>query len=398
MFFSAAETAYLSASRLHIRYLKRKKNRAARRADHILLNKTLLLNAILVGNNIVNIAISAILTALALELFGNTGIGIATGISTVLILLFGEILPKATALHFPEQVALRFSWPLLIFILISRPITAILDLFTRLVLLVSGKHTTGDSTTVTEDDLKSLIEAGEEEGILESGERKMLHNIFRYTDLTARDIMTPRTSIIAIPLNTTESEIFAISRSSSHSRFPVYGKDIDSIEGIIHIKDLAITAAQEEPRTARDLLRPPVFVFENQRVSILRNKLRQAGQNMAVVLDEYGGTAGIVTIEDLLEEIFGSIRDEFDKVEHIHKKEGFPMDLSGSTRLSEVEEMLGIKLESEWHETIAGLIMERLGDIPVVGSVIDEQGYTFAVVKTVKNRVETVRVDVREEG
>ncbi len=400
MFFSSSETAFLSASRLHIRYLREKNNRAARRVERLLSRKTFFLNTILVGNNIVNISLSSLATALAIGLFGSAGVGIATVTATVLVLLFGEIIPKSLALTYPEKMALRFSLPVTLFGILAFPITAIFSLVTSLVLFFTGTARRSSTGHVTEEDLRTLIEVGEEEGVLESDERDILHRILDFTDLTARDIMTPRTALVGITLDTGYDELLSLSASSGFSRFPVQGDDIDDIQGIVYIKDLLMTEKfSEQGIRARDIMRSALFVFETQSIPLLQEKLKSGNQNCAIVLDEYGGTAGLVTIEDIFEEIFGSIQDEFDHLETTTEQSadhGRGNDeellLPGAERIETVNTLLDINLESQYYDTIAGFLLERAADIPAPGFTVEEQDYRFTVHERSGNRIETVRI------
>lgn len=405
MFFSASETAFLSASRLHIRYLREKNNHSATRVEQLLKRKTFYLNTILVGNNIVNISLSSLGTALAVSLFGNSGIGIATVSVTLLVLIFGEIIPKSIALTYPERLALRFSLPLKLFGVLALPVITVFSALTWLLLVLTGsshKHSPG---TVTEEDLRTLIEVGEEEGVLETEERDILHRILDFTDLTAHDIMTPRTDLVTVNSDTSCTEIQTLSASTGFSRFPVLGEDIDDIMGIVYVKDLLISGsyAKEELR-ARDCMRPALFVFETQNIPLLQERLRTDNQNCAIILDEYGGTAGLVTIEDIFEEIFGSIQDEFDLSEstpHQFAQQsitGSPeLLLPGAERLDTVNTLLDIALESRHYDTLAGYILEHTGDIPEPGYSFTTQGVTFTVQERTGNRIETVRINRRTE-
>lgn len=398
MFFSASETAILSASRLHIRYLREKKNRAAIRVERLLSRKALFLNAILVGNNVVNVTMSAIVTALSVERFGAAGVALATVIATVGILVFGEILPKSIALLQSERIALALSLPLSALIAVAAPFVSVLTLVTSFLSRVIGGGKGRESDAVTEDDIKALIEVGEEEGLLGTGERVMLHNIINYTDLNARDIMTPRTDIVALPLQATREDVLSASRDSSLSRFPVYGDDIDDVRGFLYVKDFLFPPAGGGKRRIADMLRPALFVFESRKISELQKLFRAENQNIAIVLDEYGGTSGLVSTQDLVEEIFGRVRDEYDAVAKAADESdsapvaALPLDLDGSERLDAVSARLGASLSSEFYDTIAGFVMERLDDIPSTGSSVREQGYAFTVTAMTGNRVDSVRV------
>lgn len=399
MFFSAAESAFLSASRLHLRYLSEKNHPAARRVESILKHRDLFLNAILVGNNVVNIATSALITALALEIFGDAGVALATAFATIIILLFGEILPKSVALHWPEKLALKISLPVRVLIVVSIPVVFVFTLLTRAIGRAMGGADSSSGQSVTEDDLRTLIEVGEEEGVIESGKRSMLNRILEYTDLTAHEIMTPRTEIVAVDERATKDEILALHATERYSRYPVYRGNIDSIVGILRIRDVILGDSHHGPSrdiTARELAIKPVFAFETQTLASLQALLRAENRNLAVVLDEYGGTAGIITTEDLAEEIFGSIRDEFDVEELARPAEAAPVDgsiVNGSERLSALGERLGIALDSPMHETIAGFIMEKTGDIPSVGMSVIEAGWMFTVAEREGNKISAVRLD-----
>lgn len=399
MCFSAAETAFLSASRLRMRYLKEKNNKSAARVERLLSRKDFFLNAILIGNNVVNIATSSLITSLALHLFGDAGVGIATAFATIIILIFGEILPKSVALQRPESIALKFSLPLSIFIVLISPVVLAFSFVTRFLSgLFAKKNADGNAAAaVTEEDIKTLIEVGEEEGVIEPKERDMMHKILKYTDLTARDIMTPRTAIATIAVSASRAEILAFAHESRFSRFPVYGDDIDDIRGILYVKDFLFSSGDStENFSVKAMLRPALFVFENQKISDLQEKLRNARQNIAIVVDEYGGTAGIVTTEDLVEEIFGGIRDEYDRPERaadIEAVKDAPIVIAGTERLDELGDRLGIRLESAFYDTIAGYIMERSGEIPQTGFHIEEQGFGFTVLSLSGNRIESVRVE-----
>jgi CBS domain containing-hemolysin-like protein len=303
------------------------------------------------------------------------------------------------ALQRPESIALKFSLPLSIFIVLISPVVLAFSFVTRFLSgLFAKKSDAGNAAgAVTEEDIKTLIEVGEEEGVIEPKERDMMHKILKYTDLTARDIMTPRTAIATIAISASRAEILAFAHESRFSRFPVYGDDIDDIRGILYVKDFLFSSGDStENFSVRAMLRPALFVFENQKISDLQEKLRASRQNIAIVVDEYGGTAGIVTTEDLVEEIFGGIRDEYDRPERdaiIEAVKDAPIVIAGTERLDGLGDRLGIRLESAFYDTIAGYILERSGEIPQAGFHIEEQGYGFTVLALSGNRIESVRVE-----
>lgn len=405
MFFSAAEVAFLSASRLRIRYLAEKKSTAARRVERLIENKELFLTIILIGNNIVNVGTSALITALALTLFGNPGVGIAVAVSTIILLIFGEILPKSVALIRSESIALRLSLPLSILFFIARPIVLIFRFFSHFVQKIFRKNIRLHESVVTEEDIKNLIEDGEEEGLIQSEKRSMMHKILRYTDLTMRELMIPRTDIEAISINSTYDEILSLSQKSPFSRFPVYNKDIDDVLGILYIKDLLFAPAFEQKDfNLKNFLRPAVFVFESGKISFLQSLFKKQNSTIALIIDEYGGTAGLVTTEDLVDEIFGQTKGNFDSTSETNSRtennEDLPMEpfkIDGNERLEALAETIGINLESQFYDTIAGFILEKHDDIPEPGVSIFEQGFTFTVIEIHNNRIETVLVTPPEE-
>lgn len=394
MFFSASESAFSSANRLHIRYLSEKKHRAARRVEAILAHKELFLNTVLVGNNVVNIATSALITSVSLRLFGDAGVGLATAFATIIILIFGEILPKSVALHWPERLALRFSLPIRIIVTCASPAVILLTILTRALARLAGEAEQSVSRGLTEDDLKTLIEVGEEEGVIESGKKSMLHRILSYADLTARDVMTPRTAIVGIPESASREEAIAIHARERYSRYPLYRDNIDTVVGMLRIRDLVLDDEAEtgDWNGLRDYALKPVFAYASQPLASVQTLLRDENRNMAIVIDEYGGTAGIVTTEDLAEAVFGGLRDEFDD-ESADDAETGVLTIDGTERLAALSERLGIHLESQRSETIAGLILERLGDIPHIGMSIIEGGCMFTVAEREGNRIASVRVD-----
>jgi CBS domain containing-hemolysin-like protein len=406
MFFSAAETAVLSSSRLRIRYLKEKGNRAATRIDRLLSNKDLFLNLILIGNNIVNIAMSSLITSIAVKMFGDAGIGIATAFATVIILIFGEILPKSIALQRPESIALSFSLPLAFLSIVLAPVVLLFSLVTKgLTFIIVPRSTRKEmkkKKTVTEEDIRTLFEAGEEEGVIESHERTMMNNILSYTDLTARDVMTPRPAIETIRADATRAEIIERSRITRYSRFPVCGEDIDDIQGILFVKDFIFSSeageTDGEPFSVRNYLRPALFILENRKITELQAAFRRERQGIAVVLDEYGGTAGIVTAADLAAEIFGAIGDEYDDAgsepRDDAKKSGEILD--GTERLSSLNERFGLRLVSEFYDTIGGWLLEKSGEIPAVGFSAREAEYVFTVRELDGNRIASVSAEKTE--
>ena len=315
MFFSSAETAFLSLNKLKLRFLRERNNRAAARAEKILQNKQKFLSTILIGNSIVNIAISVVLTAAALRIFGDSGLGIAVAAGTVLLLIFGEILPKSIALVYPDALSLAFARFILLLMAILSPAVTLFSAVTGVLLRLCGIREAQNTATVTEADLREFFQAREESGFIGSDERTVLTNILRYGDFSVRSVMTPRRDIAAIHISASASEIIELSKKSRFSRFPVYSTNIDAIQGFFYIKDFLFSPEYLDGNAAFQVsayLRKPLFVFETTKLAQVEKKFHAEQQTMAIVLDEYGGTAGLITVEDVSEEIFGSILDEYD--------------------------------------------------------------------------------------
>ena len=315
MFFSSAETAFLSLNKLKLRFLRERNNRAAARAEKILQNKQKFLSTILIGNSIVNIAISVVLTAAALRIFGDSGLGIAVAAGTVLLLIFGEILPKSIALVYPDALSLAFARFILLLMAIFSPAVTLFSAVTGVLLRLCGIREAQNTATVTEEDLREFFQAREESGFIGSDERTVLTNILRYGDFSVRSVMTPRRDIAAIHISASASEIIELSKKSRFSRFPVYSTNIDAIQGFFYIKDFLFSPEYLDGSVAFQVsayLRKPLFVFETTKLAQVEKKFHTEQQTMAIVLDEYGGTAGLITVEDVSEEIFGSILDEYD--------------------------------------------------------------------------------------
>ncbi|AIN93518.1 HlyC/CorC family transporter [Treponema putidum] len=413
MIFSSGETAFLSVNKLKIKYLREKKNKKAARVEKILKDKQKFLTTSLIGNSLVNILISVILTALLVKLVGAKGLSIAVTAATIAILIFGEILPKSIALVFSEPLALKFSGFILFLIKLLAPIEWLFLGFTKFFLKFLGVKNFQSNEALTDEDLKDFFDVHQEHGDLRSEEKAVLEKILSYGDITVKNIMTPRPDIIGLTSDVNPKEIIELSHSSRFSRFPVYKEDIDEIIGIFYIKDFLFSEAaakdflqeSKEKFDIKKYLRKPVLVFENTELSKLQEIFRKEKQNMVVVIDEYGGTLGIATLEDLNEEIFGNIADEYDtddaaaedpNLDNINDEstQNINQTILGSMRLSDLNEDLGTSLSSDYYDTIGGLIMEKCGEVPQIGSTIKIENYNFTVIKTEGNRISELQVNI----
>ncbi|MBR1536525.1 MAG: HlyC/CorC family transporter [Treponema sp.] len=398
--FSASESAFLGLNKLRVHFLREKGDKRAARAGKLLEKKEELLNMLLVGNEIVNVALSVILTSIFLKLFGAKGLPIATFIATVLLLIFGEITPKSVTTTHPETCAFALSGFVKIFFYLLRPLVIFFTFISRGILQIFGINTKKKSVSFTEDEIKTLIDVGGEEGVLESDEKKMMSRVFKFTDLNATDIMIPRLKVVCIDPSMSYREVVRLSEQTRISKFPVYeNDDIDNIIGVLYVKDLLFFTEFRDDFSVRKVMRPPLFIPGSTKMSSIQELLHENHQSFAIVIDEYSGTDGILTIEDIEQEIFGSIADDIyhesdeKEEEHSEFEEFISTSIDGSTRLIDLEETLHIKLESKINETIAGYICEKLDRIPIVGECIEESNFIFTVEKLEGHRIATVHVE-----
>ena len=393
MIFSAAESAFLSINKLRVRLLRNKKKRRATRVWRLLNNKDRLINTLLVGNNIVNIALSSIFTYIAIELFGNAGVGLATFVVTLVLLIFGEISPKTIATHNPEPIAFFFSGFISCLEVILYPLVYIFTKVTGLFLKVANVDVKKETVTFTEEEIKIFLEVGKEQGILEKNESSMMHKVFRFSDLSAKAIMIPRKHIIAIREDFSYSKVIEYSQRYRLSRFPIYRSSLDDITGILYVKDMLPYKMCPEKFEIKKVMRPPLFILESKNMSGIQQMLRENRQSMAVVIDEYSGTKGVLTVEDLVKEIFGTIEYKpFSRNSEIKAKNTTSSEVDGLFRIIDINQQLELNIVSENCETIGGYICEKLGEIPSEGQSIVIGNYKFIVTKMDDKRVGKIRV------
>lgn len=393
-FFSASETAMMSLSKIRLRHMVDEKVANASLVSKLLEKPSRLLASVLVANNLVNTAASSILTALvAKHVAGGTGILIATVGMTILILIFGEITPKNIASNNSEGVALRLAKPLSLMVTIIAPIANFIMLVINGVLRLFGVKVNTAQPFITQDELKTMVTVSHEEGVLEGGEKKMIDNVFEFGDAQAKDAMTPRTDMVSIEDDYTYEQVVEAFRTDQFSRMPVYRETPDDIIGVLYVKDLLLGGVSKENFNLEEIMREPYYTYEFKRIGDLFEDMRNKQIPIAIVLDEYGGTAGIITMEDLVEEIVGDIADEYDIQEteiEVIKEDEYIVD--GGTRIDLVNEMIGTRIESEDFDSIGGFILGELGGLPEVGEVIEVDGVTFKVEEVDKNRIEELRI------
>ena len=394
-FFSSAETSMTAANRIHIRSLAEQGNKRAIILENVISNSGKMLSTILIGNNIVNIAASSLATTFTIKVLGNMYIGVATGVMTLLVLLFGEITPKTIATLQADRLALAYARPVYWLMTILTPVIFIVGKLAGGILFVLRIDPNARQGTITEHELRSMVNASQENGVIEREEKQMIYNVFDFGDSTAKDVMIPRIDMTFIDVESTYKELMDIFKEDMHTRFPVFEDNTDNVIGIINIKDLLLYPENEE-FSIRKILREPYFTYEYKRTTDLMMEMRKASVNLAIVLDEYGSTAGLVTLEDLLEEIVGEIRDEYDEDEEEPIREiqqNREYEVLGSAKLNDINEVLGTKLESEDYDSIGGYIIEQLDCLPKEGdSVTLENGMRLVVDELDKNRIELVHI------
>lgn len=398
-FFSSNETALMSVNRIRLRSLADEGNKRAAMALDILENQTpKLLSAILIGNNIVNISASSLATTLAYS-FGGYMVSIVTLILTVLILIFGEITPKNYATINSEKLALRYI-PFFKFLMtIMTPVIFIINLFSRGVMRLLRVDPDAATKAMTEEELRTIVDVSHEDGVIESDEKEMIYNVFDLGDATAKDIMVPRVHVTFANVESTYDELIDIFREDKFTRLPVYKDSQNNIVGIINMKDLLLYDKDTE-FVIDNFLRKPHFTYERKSISDLLVEMKDSTFNIAIVLDEYGDMAGLITLEDILEEIVGEIHDEYDEKEDelVQKISDREYIIEGSMHLDDVNDHLHTELDSEDYDSLGGFIIEHLDRLPVAGDeVITEEGIRLIVEKLDKNRIEQVRVYLPEK-
>ena len=391
-FFSSCETALTTVNRIRIRALVEEGNKKAITLSKVLDHYTKMLSTILIGNNVVNLAASALTTTLALELFGDLYVSIATGILTFVILIFGEILPKTVAMARAEKMALGVAGFIRILMLVLTPIIFIVDIISGLILKLFGIDK-AKRQQLTERDIRTLMDVGQEDGAIEEEEMEIIENVFDLSESDAKDIMIPRNHMTCISAEAGYTELMKLYRETMYTRFPVYeNDDKDHIIGVINIKDLLLRKNTLN-FTVRSILRTVHYTYETKSTADLMPEMREKGQTITIVLDEYGITAGMITFEDLLEEIVGEIRDEYDKdeEERIRQLSECCYSIEGSMKLDDINDALDIQLVCEDFDSIGGLIIGELERLPEEHDKVTlEDGTIIEATKVWKNCIERV--------
>ena len=357
-----------------------------------------MLSAILIGNNVVNLYASSLATMLATDLFGSRAVGAATGILTLLILVFGEITPKTISTLSSESISLKYAPFIYTLMWVLTPVIFLVNQLSMLVLRLLRVDPNKKPESITEDELRTIVEVSHEEGVIQMEEKKMITNVFDFGENLAKDIMVPRIDMTFINVDATYDELLETFREEKYTRFPVYEESTDNVIGIINVKDLLLLEGKEN-FSIRDFLRQPLYTYEFKKAAELMVEMRKTLNNIVIVLDEYGATAGLITLEDMLEEIVGEIRDEYDEDEEESVVEIEPGQyrVNASLKLDDLNEYLNLKLESEDYDSLGGLVIGLLDHLPEEGEEVTHKGLRMVVEHMDKNRIETILLYLLEE-
>lgn len=395
-FFSSAETSLTTINKLRIRSLADENVKGAKTVLKLIEDPSKMLSAVLIGNNVVNLSASSIATSLALDHFGSVGVGIATGIVTIMILIFGEITPKTLATIHAEKLSLQYAGIIYFLTQLLTPVIYIVNHISLAILRLLRVDQTKKVSAITENELRTIVDVSHEEGIIESEERRMITNVVDFGDSLAKDVMVPRIDMEFADIDLTYDELVNAFLIEKFTRMPVYQETRDNIVGIVNLKDVFFYQGRKEDFCLKDIMRDPYFTYEYKKTSELFVEMKKESIPLAIVLDEYGATAGLLTLEDLIEEIVGDIRDEYDSDEEdsiqcISENE-FIAD--GNTKLNDINKIIGLHIVSDDYDSIAGHIIGLLDHLPSQGETVEDDHVIYTVDAVDKNRIDKVHIVV----
>ena len=396
-FFSSAETALISTNRVRMQTRAEAGDRRAARVLRILDDYGKMLSAILIGNNIVNLTASALTTVLAERIWGSMAISVATGVLTIVLLICGEVAPKTVAASRAERLAIAYSGVISVLMVVLTPVIAVVNTLAGLVVRLFGVDG-ADRLTMTEQELRTYVDVSHEDGAIETGERQIITNALDFSDTVAKDIMIPRIDMSCVEADAEYHEVMRVFRQEMYTRIPVYEEDMDNIIGLVNVKDLLLVQDRDSFK-ARDVLREGLYTYEYKKTADLMMEMREKGRNVAFVLSEYGVTVGMITLEDLLEEIVGEIRDEYDlDEEELIKEVGEGRYLvEANQKLDDINDACGTELHSEDYDTIGGLMIERLDRLPRGGESVTLPDGTVLTARGIKrNRITKVLLFIKK--
>ncbi len=397
-FFSSAETSLISVSKMKMRALAEEGDHRAQRVLDVTNDSSKMLSAILIGNNLVN-TFAASITATIAYSFGGYAVSIATFIITLLILIFGEITPKTIATHHSEGMALFYAKIIFFLMTILTPVIVIINFISKIILKIFRIDMNKNTQKMTENELRTIVDVSHEEGVIETDEKEMINNVFDLGEAKAKEVMVPRIHVVFAELDTSYEELIAIFRKEKFTRLPIYQGTTDNVVGTINMKDLLLYKDNNKDFKISKILRKPYFTYENQKVSDLLVEMRKTSINIAIVLDEYGETSGLITLEDILEEIVGEIHDEYDEheEEYIRKINEREYIIKGFVSLNDLNDELDLDLESEDFDSIGGLVIDKLNRLPQLHDrIMLDDGTILEVHQLLNNRIEEVHLILPE--
>lgn len=397
-FFSSSETAITSINKFKLRQLEEKKIKNASLLRKLVEDSQNTITTILVGNNIVNILTTTIATLFFTDIFGAKGAAISTIVVTLTVLIFGEITPKLAAQINSEKMGLRYSKPIYIISIILKPLVFLLSLFTKyLTKIMADDFVNNDK--VTEEDLKTIVDVGEEQGVINNEESEIINNVFDFGGSFASDIMTPRTNMEAISIDATKEDLDQFLIESKHSRIPVYGESIDNIVGVLHMKDIVTFIAEGRAPNLKDMLRQTYYAYENMNIIDLFKSMKKMNVSLAIVVDEYGGTEGLVSIEDIIEELVGDIYDEYDPDdEKLYKVSDNEFIVDASMHINDFNDYFNRNLKEVKNDSIGGLVIDYLGRLPKTGDVVKVNDVTLICEKVDRYKINLLIVKFDSES
>ncbi|MFR5602222.1 MAG: HlyC/CorC family transporter [Lachnospiraceae bacterium] len=396
-YFSSAETALTTVNKMRVRSLAETGDKRAVTLMKVIENPGKMLSAILIGNNIVNLSASSLMTSWVIHMWGNQAVGAATGILTLLILVFGEITPKTISTVSAEKIAYRYASSINMIMVCMTPVIFVVNKLSMAVLFLFGVDPHAKQETITEDELRTIVEVSHEEGVIETEEKKMINNVFDFGETLAKDVMVPRIDMVFTDVDATYDQLIQLFREEHYTRIPVYEDTTDNVIGIINMKDLLLLEDREHFQI-RDHLRQPLYTYEFKKTAELMVEMRKTFNNIVIVLDEYGATAGLITLEDMLEEIVGDIRDEYDEDEVNSLIQVAPGEylVEGSMKLDDLNDDLELQLESEDYDSIGGLVIGLLDHLPEAGEEVIHDNLRLVVDSVDKNRIDRIHLFMLE--
>lgn len=392
-FFSGSEIAVLSANKIKLRQLKEKGSKRAKIVLQLLEEPANFFSFIQIGNTSFNIIIASLATLITINLWGRKYVDVAMLLVVLLVLIFGEIVPKGIAIRYADKLSVLVAPLIKLLIIIFYPLIFIISTFAGFLIKILGGKVGRVGPFVTEEELKMLVGVSEEEGVLEKDEKEMIQSIFEFKDTLVREVMVPRVDMVCVEVNTKLPEIIDVILKEGHSRIPVYEENIDKVVGIAYAKDILRYAENPDKINLKEIMRSVYFVPEAKKIDDLFRELRKQKNHIAVVVDEYGGVAGLITIEDLLEEIVGEIQDEYDAEEDLFKVvDKNTAEVQGRLNIDELNEKFGTNIEPAEFDTVAGFILHHLGKIPQINETMKINGLEIVILEIDKQKISKVRI------